>query len=224
MAFGDSVSKGKFGFQQHKLDFARAAQSHLTNSYPSVSVCGLFGRTFGLCILNREGLSQEKKVWNDCCVLLYNLELYNVPFWHVLVGAAIQNPYPILGGWGCWSGGWTWSQNQLHSCGSFIFLTGHTVPPCGHITNYSVQVRLIQFKLWEVSWVQLLLKCDQMSKISVIVDVAGDGLQPEQILCHQNHLKGFSKVSFGHKQDILIMLIHILEFFFPFDKSSRSLL
>lgn len=59
--FRGSVSGGKFGFERHKLDFARAAQSHLTNNHPSVSECGLFARAFGLCILNREWLLQGKK-------------------------------------------------------------------------------------------------------------------------------------------------------------------
>lgn len=47
------VSGGKFGFQQLKLDFARAAQNVLANNHPSVSGCGLLGRTFRLWILNR---------------------------------------------------------------------------------------------------------------------------------------------------------------------------
>lgn len=67
--------RGKFGFQQRALDFARAAQNVLANNHPSVSECGLFGRTFRLWILNREWLLEEKLIWNDWCVILKKLQV-----------------------------------------------------------------------------------------------------------------------------------------------------
>lgn len=61
------TQRGKFGFQQRVLDYARAAQNVLANNHPSVSECGLFGRTFRLWILNREW----KKNWFEMTGVSY---------------------------------------------------------------------------------------------------------------------------------------------------------
>lgn len=92
--FRASVSRGKFGFQRHKLDFARAAQNVLANNHPSVSECGLLGRTFGLWILNRDWFLQENS-FEMTAVSYFTIYTSIIYFTSVLMVAAIQNPYPL---------------------------------------------------------------------------------------------------------------------------------
>lgn len=116
----------------------------------------------------------------------------------VVVGAGIQKCYPVEYFLNFpeykslfWEFFFTYFKTVERS--SLTFATGPVVPPCGHIADYSIQVGVITFTLWEGCWVQLLLKCDpgntKMTKnISVVVanvDIIRDGLQPLQILCQQ---------------------------------------